>query len=233
LKMGIFNDLNKNLPVGSLDDFVLQIGYGKIDPAQSLGKLLAHLPSSNNQETNSLLQESLAAGLPSLEPSENAPQSSRRLKNRGSRKAEDSVIVQGMDGLVVRLAKCCEPLPGQSITGFVSRGRGVTIHSVSCPWALSNDPARQVECNWNQQGNTEHNVRLKITTHDKQGMLASITKLVSSTQINITGADVQTTPEKRGIITLRVHVTSISQLRDIHERLEALDGVIHVERLTG
>ena len=138
-----------------------------------------------------------------------------------------------MEGLVVRLAKCCEPLPGQSITGFVSRGRGVTIHSVSCPWALSNDPARQVECKWNQQGNTEHNVRLKITTHDKQGMLASITKLVSSTQINITGADVQTTPEKRGIITLRVHVNSISQLRDIHERLEALDGVIHVDRLTG
>ena len=233
LKMGIFNDLNKSLPVGSLDDFVLQIGYGKIDPAQSLGKLLAHLPSPNTQETNSLLQESLAAGLPSLEPSENEPQTSRRLKNRGSRKAEDSVIVQGMEGLVVRLAKCCEPLPGQSITGFVSRGRGVTIHSVSCPWALSNDPARQVECKWNQQGNTEHNVRLKITTHDKQGMLASITKLVSSTQINITGADVQTTPEKRGIITLRVHVNSISQLRDIHERLEALDGVIHVDRLTG
>jgi GTP pyrophosphokinase len=233
LKMGIFNDLNKNLPVGSLDDFVLQIGYGKIDPAQSLGKLLAHLPSTNPPEGNSLLQESLAAGLPSLEPLENAPQSNRRLKGRGTRKAEDSVIVQGMEGLVVRLAKCCEPLPGQAITGFVSRGRGVTIHSVSCPWALSNDPARQVDCRWNQQGNTEHNVRLKITTHDKQGMLASITKLVSSTQINITGADVQTTPEKRGIITLRVHVNSISQLRDIHERLEALDGVIHVERLTG
>lgn len=233
LKMGVFNDLNKSLPVGSLDDFVLQIGYGKVDPAQSLSKLLAHIPSPNTQETNSLLQESLAAGLPSLEPSENEPQSTRRLKSRGTRKAEDSVIVQGMEGLVVRLAKCCEPLPGQAITGFVSRGRGVTIHSVSCPWALSNDPARQVECKWNQQGNTEHNVRLKITTHDKQGMLASITKLVSSTQINITGADVQTTPEKRGIITLRVHVNSISQLRDIHERLEALDGVIHVERLTG
>lgn len=233
LKMGIFNDLNKNLPVGSLDDFVLQIGYGKVDPAQSLGKLLAHLPSPNTQETPSLLQESIMAGLPSLEPSENEPQTTRRLKSRGTRKAEDSVIVQGMEGLVVRLAKCCEPLPGQAITGFVSRGRGVTIHSVSCPWALSNDPARQVECKWNQQGNTEHNVRLKITTHDKQGMLASITKLVSSTQINITGADVQTTPEKRGIITLRVHVSSISQLRDIHERLEALDGVIHVERLTG
>lgn len=232
-KMGIFNDLNKNLPVGSLDDFVLQIGYGKVDPAQSLGKLLAHLPILNNQESSSLLEESIIAGLPSLEPSENKPQTTRRLKSRGTRKAEDSVIVQGMEGLVVRLAKCCEPLPGQAITGFVSRGRGVTIHSVSCPWALSNDPARQVECKWNQQGNTEHNVRLKITTHDKQGMLASITKLVSSTQINITGADVQTTPEKRGIITLRVHVSSISQLRDIHERLEALDGVIHVERLTG
>jgi len=232
LKTGVFNDLNRVLPVGSLDDFILQIGYGKIDAGQALTKIVAQLPITIAPETSSA-QESMLAGLAAQEAFERESQPSRRMKSRSGKKAEDAVIVQGMEDIVVRLAKCCEPLPGQPITGFVSRGRGVTIHSASCPWALSNDPARQVECRWNQQGNAEHNVRLKITTHDKQGMLANITKLISSTQINITGADVQTTPEKRGIITLRVHVNGISQLRDIHERLEALDGVIHVERLTG
>jgi GTP pyrophosphokinase len=232
LKTGVFNDLNRVLPVGSLDDFILQIGYGKIDAGQALTKIVAQLPITIAPETSSA-QESMLAGLAAQEAFERESQPSRRMKSRSGKKAEDAVIVQGMEDIVVRLAKCCEPLPGQPITGFVSRGRGVTIHSASCPWALSNDPARQVECRWNQQGSAEHNVRLKITTHDKQGMLANITKLISSTQINITGADVQTTPEKRGIITLRVHVNGISQLRDIHERLEALDGVIHVERLTG
>jgi GTP pyrophosphokinase len=238
-KTGVFADLNRVLPVGSLDDYVLQIGYGKVDAAQSLGKIISQLPAAlvpelqQQQQAQQLLQIESLINSNAAEAFEQDNQPTRRFKNRAGRKAEDSVIVQGMQDLVVRLAKCCEPLPGQPITGFVSRGRGVTVHSASCPWALSNDPARQVECRWNQSGNAEHNVRLKITAHDKQGMLANITKLISSTQINITGADVQTTPEKRGIITLRVHVSSISQLRDIHERLEALDGVIHVERLTG
>jgi len=234
IKTGLLSDLNRILPVGSIDDFVLQIGYGKIDAAQALVKIIAQLPTPIAPEMgSSMTQVSLLSELASLEVNEQESQPRSRMKSRSNRKAEDAVIVQGMEDIVVRLAKCCEPLPGQPITGFVSRGRGVTIHSANCPWALSNDPARQVECRWNQQGNAEHNVRLKITAHDKQGMLANITKLISSTQINITGADVQTTPEKRGIITLRVHVNSISQLRDIHERLEALDGVIHVERLTG
>lgn len=233
LKTGVFSDLNRVLPVGSLDDFILQIGYGKMDAPQALVKIIAQLPITAVPDVSQNSQDSALIPLNSLEAFEPDSQPRSRFKNRGIRKAEDSVIVQGMEDLVVRLAKCCEPLPGQPITGFVSRGRGVTIHSASCPWALSNDPARQVECRWNSQGSAEHNVRLKITTHDKQGMLANITKLISSTQINITGADVQTTPEKRGIITLRVHVNGISQLRDIHEKLEALDGVIHVERLTG
>jgi len=243
LKTGVFADLNRVLPVGSLDDYVLQIGYGKIDASQSLTKVIAQLPSAlvpeiqqQQQQRQQSLQTSQIENLLSTVSNEGFEQDSqpqRRIKSRAGRKAEESVLVQGMQDLVVRLAKCCEPLPGQPITGFVSRGRGVTVHSASCPWALSNDPARQVECRWNQSGSAEHNVRLRITTHDKQGILANITKLISSTQINITGADVQTTPEKRGIITIRVHVNGISQLRDIHERLEALDGVIHVERLTG
>jgi GTP pyrophosphokinase len=238
MKTGVFSDLNRVLPVGSLDDYVLQIGYGKIDAEQSVAKIISQLPAAlvpEIQQSQQQQQQQLENFLNLVNPEtlDTGAQPSRRLKNRTGRKAEDTVIVQGMQDLVVRLAKCCEPLPGQPITGFVSRGRGVTVHSASCPWALSNDPARQVECKWNQSGNAEHNVRLKITTHDKQGMLANITKLISSTQINITGADVQTTPDKRGIITIRVHVSSISQLRDIHEKLEALDGVIHVERLTG
>ncbi|NBW82056.1 bifunctional (p)ppGpp synthetase/guanosine-3',5'-bis(diphosphate) 3'-pyrophosphohydrolase, partial [bacterium] len=181
IKTGMFSDLNRLLPVGSLDDYVLQIGYGKVDAAQSLTKIIAQLPAAlvpeiqQQQQAQQQQQIESLLNANALEPLEQDSQPSRRFKNRAGRKAEDSVIVQGMQDLVVRLAKCCEPLPGQPITGFVSRGRGVTVHSASCPWALSNDPARQVECRWNQTGNAEHNVRLKITTHDKQGMLANIT----------------------------------------------------------
>ena len=153
--------------------------------------------------------------------------------HRNTKKAEEGVRVQGLEGISVRLAKCCQPLPGQPIVGFVSRGHGVTVHSTNCEWALTNDPARRVECSWNTADALELSVRLRILTHDKPGVLASVTKLVASSGLNIMGAEVQTTPDKRGVITLRLKVCNIAELRDIHQKLEATDGVICVDRLTG
>jgi (p)ppGpp synthase/HD superfamily hydrolase len=94
------------------------------------------------------------------------------------------------------------------------------------------DPARRVHVEWEVQSSQAHTARIRLTTHDKQGLLATVTKLVSSTGINIIGAEVQTTPDKRGIITLKLQVAGIAQLKDVHQQLEALEGVIRVERLT-
>lgn len=222
-KAGVFQDVNRFFSVGGLDDLILHIGYGKLDATTVVQKFAASMPQVFGTEVQ---KELPILEIPIKEP---------RTKNKTKciRSTEDSVRVQGMSGIIVRLAKCCEPLPGQPIVGFVSRARGVTVHSANCQWALTTDPARRVDCSWNTHGETEHNVRLRITTHDKQGLLANITKLISGSHINITGAEVQTTPDRRGLIILKVHVSNISQLRDVHQKLEGLDGVIHVERLTG
>jgi len=224
-KSGQFQEVHRLAQVGGIDDALLQIGYGKLDAlafAQKVTGLMLPDPDGAKQTIP-------GRSAPTPVPGRNK----QRNKTRCARSTEDSVKVQGLEGIVVRLAKCCEPLPGQPIVGYVSRGRGVTVHKASCPWAIANDPARRVDCLWNTSQASEHNVRLRITTHDKQGMLASITKLISAAQINITGAEVQTTPDRRGVITIRVHVTNIQQLRDVHQKLEAMDGVIFVERLTG
>ena len=223
-KSGLLQDMNRYAQVGGLDDALLQIGYGKMDALQLAQKITGTLPEVADTPF-----------LPSMQdPSVDLVRKTKlRNKTRCARSTEDSVRVQGLEGIVVRIAKCCEPLPGQPIVGYVSRGKGVTVHQAACPWAISNDPARRVDCSWNNSASGEHSVRLRITTHDKQGLLATITKLISAEQINITGAEVQTTPDRRGLITVRVHVGNITQLRDIHQKLEALDGVIHVERLTG
>jgi guanosine-3',5'-bis(diphosphate) 3'-pyrophosphohydrolase len=228
-KSGQFQEVHRLAQVGGLDDALMQIGYGKLDALAFAQKVTGReLPE----------QTAAASATPAILQGQERGRDAlgrktRTTKTRCVRSTEDSVKVQGLEGIVVRLAKCCEPLPGQPIVGYVSRGRGVTVHQASCPWAIANDPARRVECAWNSENAGEHNARLRITTHDKQGMLANITKLISSAQINITGAEVQTTPDRRGVITIRVHVGDIHQLRDVHQKLEALDGVIHVERLTG
>jgi guanosine-3',5'-bis(diphosphate) 3'-pyrophosphohydrolase len=224
-KSGALQDVNRLFHVGGLEDLILQIGYGKLDSVQAAQKLVGILPQDSSSSSD--LSHALSMGIAD-------PRTGRiKTKTRCSRSAEESVRVQEMDGILVRLAKCCEPLPGQPIVGFVSRGRGVTVHSANCEWALTTDPARRVECSWNTDTRGEHNVRLRITTHDKQGLLANITKTISQAGHDITGAEVQTTPDRRGIIIMKVRVGSIRELKDLHQKLEGLDGVICVERLTG
>lgn len=220
-KAGVLQDVNRMFSVGQFDDLVLQIGYGKLDAVQVATKLAT--ASGANFDSPAQSQEELPK-LPEIKRS--SPSSSQS-------QSKDRVRVEGLDGLIVRFARCCEPLPGQSIVGFVSRGRGVTIHSSSCQWALTIDPARRVSCSWNENSQKDHNVRLKITSHDRKGLLANITKLISGMGINIAGADVQTTPDGRGIITIKMCVENVSQLKDVHQKLEALEGVMFVERVTG
>lgn len=234
-RAGAFQDVNKLFSVGGFDDLVLQLGYGKYDPAQVAQKLIGasglESPAEAQAKAQAAANPVQALGLPPLSSPSDLLRS--RSKGRKPSSAETSVRVQGLEGIVVRLAKCCEPLPGQPVIGFVSRGRGVTVHAANCKWALSTDPARRVDCSWNDARAQDHHVRLRITTRDRPGMLANITKTVSGAHINITGADASTTPDHRGIIILKVHVGSIAELKDIHQRIEAIEGVIHVERLTG
>lgn len=238
IKAGQLQDVNKLLSVSSSEDLLLQIGYGKIDPTLAAQRLLgqhttdpvpaALQPLMAPQQTSSRANpENQSATTPGTQHNTTRP------SQKNTKRAEEGVRVQGLDGISVRLAKCCQPLPGQPILGFVSRGHGVTVHSSSCEWALTNDPARRVECSWNTADALDLAVRLRILTHDKPGVLANVTKLVATSGLNIIGAEVQTTPDKRGVITLRLKVGNIAELRDIHQKLEATDGVICVDRLTG
>lgn len=226
VKAGVFNEANRALGVGGLEDLVLQIGYGKLQAPLVLDKLLGPVAEVRTERSASETLSSPQAFVP--EPERKA----RGLGTRRSRSAEESVRVEGMSDILVRIARCCEPLPGQPIIGFVSRLHGVTVHSADCQWALSMDPARRVPVAWEVHSGHSHSARIKLTTHDRQGLLATVTKLVSASGINILGAEVQTTPDRRGVITLKLQVDGIAQLKNVQQQLEALEGVIRVERLT-
>lgn len=231
-KAGVLQDINRQLSVGGLDDFYLQMGYGRLDPVAMAQKITSLAPALLASQPES--QIPTPSGLASREESEILEKVNRKSASRSSKGTqEDAVRVQGWDGIVVRMAKCCEPLPGQPIVGFVSRAKGVTIHTANCVWALSNDPARKLECSWVGSRAGEQMVKLKITTHDRTGILANITKLISTNGINIVGADIQTTGDKRGLIFLKLNIQNIAQLKDIHQKLEAQEGVIQVERVVG
>lgn len=215
-KSGAFNEVHRMFSVGGYDDLLLQIAYGKLDIKNVIAKLIPTQQEPMEISTANLKDQLKFVPTKKYPPSE-----------------KEGVLVQGMSGIVIKLARCCEPLPGQPIIGFVSRNRGVIVHASNCQWALSSDPARQVDCSWNQTGGDFHHIRMKITTHDKPGVLAAITKTVSSSQINIAGMECFTNPQKRAVILLKLELSNVNQLKDIHQKLESIDGVIHVERTIG
>lgn len=232
-KMGVFQDLNKIFSVGGFEDFILQIGYGKIEIKAAVQKLLAHLQLPKTSDAPAIQAEASKTMQQEFQEIRSVHEALKQKQGKNRAGGEDAVRVQGMTGIVVRMARCCEPLPGQPIVGFVSRSRGVTVHAASCQWALSNDPARRVDCSWNIITATTHNVRVRITAHDKPGILAAITKMVSASHINIAGMECFTNPQKRAVILLKLELNDIHQLKDIYQKIEAVDGVIHVERTMG
>lgn len=205
-------DLLRGLGMGSLDDLLVSVGYGKTLPGDALRRLY---PDRTREEKP-------AAGL--------VPVVRRVL---GLRK--DRVEVAGIrDGMVV-LAKCCSPVLGEPIVGYVTRGRGVSVHLESCPnlEKLLYDPQRKIEVRWVSAPDAYFEVKLRIQSEDRKGMLAVLTSAISEEGANIRDIHAEATEDRKGQIGMTVQVSDHKQLERLLERLRGLTGIRAVERILG
>ena len=191
------------------DDLLASIGYGKSSVHQLLNKL-----SPN--------------GL--VEPVE-------RPKSTSPRPQEDrGVRIRGVDDLLVRFAKCCNPLPGDHIVGFITRGRGLTIHARDCLTVAKSvlDRERLIDVEWDVEEPAKRPVRVAVYIgNDRPGLLSEITGAISSRNGNITKAEVTVTDDRRGINHFVIEVADLSQLQDIMAAIRLVPDVINVERVRG
>lgn len=157
----------------------------------------------------------------------------RKIFNKVSRQTRDVVQIDGLEDLLVTFGKCCYPLQGDAIVGFVTRGRGVTIHRVDCPKVPAIDPDRRVNADWTYNTKLIRTARIKILCEDKPGMLAEITAAISERKANITKALVRTTKDRKAVIFMDVGVHDAAELHVIMKSCEKIDGVIAVEREFG
>ena len=109
-----------------------------------------------------------------------------------ARRRANAVIVSGIGDMMVRFARCCNPLPGEAITGFITRGRGVTVHLAGCPQALATDPQRRVPVIWKVGEATPRPIRLEVLCADQPGLLAAMSKAIAAAGVNISTAEVKT-----------------------------------------
>lgn len=190
---------------GSAEDLLAAVGYGRIAAADVVRGL-------RGDET----------------PIVERPK--RRLFRR-LRDAKVGIRVSGHSDVLVRFAKCCAPIPGDEVVGFVTRGRGVTVHSKECPKAFELDPARRIEVEWNPTAEVPHCIKMRVRSQDRPGLLATVTKTISSAGLNIGAARVTTSPDKRAEQTFDVWVADLAALNAVMKEISRIKGVLSVERL--
>jgi GTP pyrophosphokinase len=195
------------------DDVLVALGYGKVSPEQLLKQLVP--------------AEKLAAAAPAPEPV--APSRLSELFRKVARRPAGGVRISGIDDVLVRFGKCCNPLPGDAIVGFITRGRGVTVHTARCEKALSQDPQRRVDVSWDVKGDFKRLVSVKVVTADRPGMLAKVSQTFSEAGINIAQANVRSATD-RAVLSFEVSVQDLKQLTAVMRSLERVEGVHSVER---
>ncbi|PYM22095.1 MAG: GTP pyrophosphokinase [Candidatus Rokuibacteriota bacterium] len=154
----------------------------------------------------------------------------------GARKADQGVRIRGVEDLLVRFAKCCNPLPGDPITGFITRGRGLTVHARDCLTVAKSvlDRERLINVEWDVEEPAKRPVRIAVYIgNDRPGLLSEITGAISSRNGNITKAEVTVTDDRRGINNFVVEVSDLRQLQDIMTAIKEVPDVMNVERVRG
>jgi len=192
------------------DDLLAAVGYGRVTSAQLLGLLLP---------------EGTAATPPP------APATTRlgELFRKVARRSGSGVRVSGVDDMLVRYGKCCNPVPGDPIVGFITRGRGVTVHTTSCDKVLGSSAERRVDVTWDVKGDFKRPVALRVVGLDKPGLLARISRTFGEADINITQATIRTAGAK-ATFELEVAVGDLKELTGVMRTIEKLDGVQSISR---
>jgi GTP pyrophosphokinase len=212
IKSGELINVASEFSFHEVDDLIAAVGYGKVTANQIIGKILPpeRLEQKEEQEEGRL----------------------KRLIQKVTRSgSKDALLIKGVDNVVVRYAGCCNPLPGDKVVGFITRGRGVTIHTSDCKNVMDDDPHRKVEVEWDSTKEYIYPVRIRVYSDDKKGMLAEISNSISSHKANITNARVETTDEKKAIGTFEVEIRDLNHLKKVIKGLEKIKGVQRVERV--
>ncbi|MBI4699592.1 MAG: bifunctional (p)ppGpp synthetase/guanosine-3',5'-bis(diphosphate) 3'-pyrophosphohydrolase [Deltaproteobacteria bacterium] len=196
------------------EELYVRIGYGKLKPQEVVEHLTRTQSRRGYREPPRAIREGRLESFV------------RRVTGRGSH----GILLNGADDVLVRYTKCCNALPGDEIVGFMTRGRGITVHRRSCQKAFEADPERRVEVTWDPKAKISRPVKLHVTTASGPGILAAVEQTFQGQGISISEATCRTGPDGRATNTFTFLCSDLAQLRDVIRDLQKLGGVVAVER---
>ncbi len=211
LKTKVFQATASAFGFQKVEDLVATVGYGKYSAKQVLSRVYPEEMRESKDESEEV-------------------KISKKASRRSSR---DGIVVDGVDDVMVRFARCCNPLLGDDVVGIITRGRGISVHTTDCPNTEADryDQDRLVKINWDKKTKVPRTVRIKVTSEDIKGILAEMTAIISSRNINISHADIRTTSDMTAVNTFDVEVEDLDQLQELLKGLSTVKGVIAVERM--
>jgi len=210
LKDGSLLEALEKEGIKNIDDLFAAVGQGRIGIRHVINKFL---PKESQEEKA-------------------AEKKTKRIQNKIDKKSGKGIEIQGIDDIMVRFGKCCNPICGDRIKGFITRGRGVTVHTVDCPFLQSVDPERIIAAQWNETCEHISVVPIEVICEDKKGLLASITASISVVETNIVNAKIKTTPDKKAVSTFDVEISSLEKLDAVIQEIRKVKGVLKVTRLS-
>ncbi len=151
--------------------------------------------------------------------------------NRFRSKTTSPVLISGHEGVMTTFAKCCNPLPGESITGFITRGKGVSIHRSTCPQLLNSDLERRIEVAWHTETSSVHTSEIEILCSDHVGLLAELGAACKIQNINISRLEAKNVGDNKAKISLEVSVSDVSQLDKVMKSIQKIPGIIRLRRV--
>ncbi|MDE3270163.1 MAG: bifunctional (p)ppGpp synthetase/guanosine-3',5'-bis(diphosphate) 3'-pyrophosphohydrolase [Pseudomonadota bacterium] len=185
----------------SLNELLIAFGYGKINAKRLLDRFLSDTPTGE------------VAVFPV------------------SKSKQTRILVSGLDDVLVNFARCCNPLPGEEIIGFVTRGRGVTVHRAACSRVFEMDVLRRINVAWKDDNSTtkSHPCYIRVSSYDKKGVLAEITNVISAAGANITEANIRS-QDLTAVHDFCIAIANMQQLQEIIKKIEMIEAVIKIER---
>ncbi|MBF0529496.1 MAG: bifunctional (p)ppGpp synthetase/guanosine-3',5'-bis(diphosphate) 3'-pyrophosphohydrolase [Deltaproteobacteria bacterium] len=205
LKDGELDKIAQDMSLAGVDDLIASVAFGRFSAGHVLSKLKPQ--------------------------PETRPSLVSRVVQAVTRKTKEGIKVRGIGDVLVRFAGCCNPLPGEDIVGYVTLGRGVTVHSARCQNLLIADPQRRVDVEWESTEGQTYPVRIQVLAQDRPGVLAEMSGAISEAKANIIQASVDVTPDKKAQNEFTIQVSSKEHLRQVMSNLRKVKNVERINRI--
>ncbi|MFO7765076.1 MAG: bifunctional (p)ppGpp synthetase/guanosine-3',5'-bis(diphosphate) 3'-pyrophosphohydrolase [Pelovirga sp.] len=209
LASGVLEQAAADFGYRTTADLFAAVGYGKTSPGQVISQVVPRDEKPVDTDHSSGEEPGKAAQRPT----------------------QSAVLIGGIDNVMVRFAHCCNPLPGEPVTGFITRGRGLTVHTVDCFQVQTSDPERRIDVQWDMQRKTVRPVKIRVICDDQKGMLVGISGAISQADANIVSATVHARGDKKGTNLFIVDVENLEHLNRVIREIKKVKGVRRVERL--